>query len=275
MNLETFAIIMGGLTIGSALMVIISKNPVKSVLFLVLTFFFISGNYILMNAQFIAAVNIIVYAGAIMVLFLFVLMLLNLSKENEPKNSVFVKFAALVAGGILFTVLIAALKDGLVIAAATVDQSDNIGLVENLGQILFTKYVLPFEISSVLFIAAMVGAVLTTNRLTMVLATIFQNGVSIDFYIVLSTILFVIGLVGVMIRRNAIILLMCIELMLNAVNLLMVAFSTYFGKSDGQIFVFFIMVVAAAEATVGLSILVMAYRNIRTTDVGIFNKLKG
>ncbi|MEY3426274.1 MAG: hypothetical protein RL265_654 [Bacteroidota bacterium] len=164
MNLETFAIIMGGLTIGSALMVIISKNPVKSVLFLVLTFFFISGNYILMNAQFIAAVNIIVYAGAIMVLFLFVLMLLNLSKENEPKNSVFVKFAALVAGGILFTVLIAALKDGLVIAAATVDQSDSIGLVENLGQILFTKYVLPFEISSVLFIAAMVGAVLLGKR---------------------------------------------------------------------------------------------------------------
>jgi NADH-quinone oxidoreductase subunit J len=155
---------MGGLTIGSALMVIISKNPVKSVLFLVLTFFFISGNYILMNAQFIAAVNIIVYAGAIMVLFLFVLMLLNLSKENEPKNSVFVKFAALVAGGILFTVLIAALKDGLVIAAATVDQSDSIGLVENLGQILFTKYVLPFEISSVLFIAAMVGAVLLGKR---------------------------------------------------------------------------------------------------------------
>ena len=164
MNLETFAIIMGGLTIGSALMVIISKNPVKSVLFLVLTFFFISGNYILMNAQFIAAVNIIVYAGAIMVLFLFVLMLLNLSKENEPKNSVFVKFAALVAGGILFIVLIAALKDGLVIAAATVDQSDSIGLVENLGKILFTKYVLPFEISSVWFIAAMVGAVLLGTR---------------------------------------------------------------------------------------------------------------
>jgi NADH-quinone oxidoreductase subunit J len=164
MNLETFAIIMGGLTIGSALMVIISKNPVKSVLFLVLTFFFISGNYILMNAQFIAAVNIIVYAGAIMVLFLFVLMLLNLSKENEPKNSVFVKFAALVSGGILFTVLIAALKDGVVIAAATVDQSDSIGLVENLGQLLFTKYVLPFEISSVLFIAAMVGAVLLGKR---------------------------------------------------------------------------------------------------------------
>jgi NADH-quinone oxidoreductase subunit K len=109
----------------------------------------------------------------------------------------------------------------------------------------------------------------------MVLGSIFNAGVSIEYYIVLTTILFVIGAIGVMVRRNAIILLMCIELMLNAVNLLMVAFSTYFGKADGQIFVFFIMVVAAAEATVGLSILVMAYRNIRTTDVGLFNKLKG
>ena len=74
---------------------------------------------------------------------------------------------------------------------------------------------------------------------------------------------------------NAIILLMCIELMLSSVNLLLVAFSTYFGKSDGQLFVFFIMVVAAAEATVGLSILVLLYRNTRSVDLGIFNKLKG
>ena len=109
----------------------------------------------------------------------------------------------------------------------------------------------------------------------MVLASIFQSGVSIQFYIVLATLLFVIGAVGVLIRRNAIILLMCIELMLNSVNLLLVAFSTYFGKANGQIFVFFIMVVAAAEATVGLSILIMAYRNLRTTDIGVFNKLKG
>ena len=109
----------------------------------------------------------------------------------------------------------------------------------------------------------------------MVLASIFESGVSIDFYIVLASVLFAIGAVVVLVRINAIVLLMCIELMLNAVNLLMVAFSTYHGKGDGQVFVFFIMVVAAAEATVGLSILVMAYRNIRSTDVGIFNKLKG
>ena len=108
----------------------------------------------------------------------------------------------------------------------------------------------------------------------MVLASIFES-LSIQYYIVLSTILFVIGVIGVLIRKNAIILLMCIELMLNAVNLMLVAFSSYFGKSDGQLFVFFIMVVAAAEATVGLSILVLIYRNTRSIDLGIFNKLKG
>ncbi|MCE3295392.1 MAG: NADH-quinone oxidoreductase subunit [Crocinitomicaceae bacterium] len=109
----------------------------------------------------------------------------------------------------------------------------------------------------------------------MILATVFESGISIQYYIVLATVLFAIGAIGVLTRRNSIILLMCIELMLNAANLLLVAFSTYFGKADGQIFVFFIMVVAAAEATVGLSILVMAYRNSRSIDVGIFNKLKG
>ena len=86
MILELISIILGGMTIGSALMVILSKHPIRSVLYLVITFFFISGHFILMNAQFIAIVNIIVYAGAIMVLFLFVLMLLNLNKVDEKKN---------------------------------------------------------------------------------------------------------------------------------------------------------------------------------------------
>jgi NADH-quinone oxidoreductase subunit J len=164
MSLELIATILGGLTVGSALMVVLSKHPVRSVLYLVLTFFMISSNYILMNAQFIAVVNIIVYAGAIMVLFLFVLMLLNLSKENEPKTSLTVKVAAVVAGGALFTVFIAALRDGVMISTTSVAQANDIGLVENLGNLLFTKYVLPFEVSSVLFIAAMVGAVLLAKR---------------------------------------------------------------------------------------------------------------
>lgn len=109
----------------------------------------------------------------------------------------------------------------------------------------------------------------------MVLASIFESGsLSIQYYIVLSTVLFIIGVFGVLVRKNAIIVLMCVELMLNAVNLLLVAFSTFFGQADGQLFVFFIMVVAAAEATVGLSILVLIYRNTRSVDIGLFNKLK-
>lgn len=108
----------------------------------------------------------------------------------------------------------------------------------------------------------------------MVLATIFESGVGIKFYMLLATALFVIGAFGVIYRKNAIILLMCIELMLNAANLLLVAFSTYFGKADGQLFVFFIMVVAAAEATVGLSILVLVFRNARSVDIRLFNRLK-
>jgi NADH-quinone oxidoreductase subunit K len=109
----------------------------------------------------------------------------------------------------------------------------------------------------------------------MVLATMLESGVSLEFYVILASILFTIGILGVLIRKNAIIILMSVELMLNAVNLLMVAFSSYHGTGDAQVFVFFIMVVAAAEATVGLSILVLLYRNRKTVDVGVFNKLKG
>ncbi len=93
--------------------------------------------------------------------------------------------------------------------------------------------------------------------------------------VLLATLLFTIGIVGVVIRRNAIIILMSVELMLNAVNLLLIAFSAYNSDSHGQILVFFIMAVAAAEVAVGLAIIVMIYRNIKTIDVGLFNKLRG
>lgn len=93
-------------------------------------------------------------------------------------------------------------------------------------------------------------------------------------YIMLSTVLFIIGAVGVMARRNSIIIFMCIELMLNAVNLLLVAFSTLHGDSKGQVFVFFVMAVAAAEVAVGLAILSMVYRNIKSIDVDLLGRLK-
>ena len=100
------------------------------------------------------------------------------------------------------------------------------------------------------------------------------QSVPINWYLFLSTFLFCIGVMGVLFRRNAIIILMCIELMLNSVNLLLVAFSSYSGNSDGQVFVFFIMVVAAAEVAVGLALLISIYRNIGSTDIDVLNKLK-
>jgi NADH-quinone oxidoreductase subunit K len=96
----------------------------------------------------------------------------------------------------------------------------------------------------------------------------------IDHYIYLALTLFCIGVLGVLIRRNAIVLFMSIELMLNSVNLLLVAFSSRMGDAAGQIFVFFIMTVAAAEVAVGLAIIVMLYRNTRSIDIGDANKLK-
>ena len=94
-------------------------------------------------------------------------------------------------------------------------------------------------------------------------------------FVLLATMLFVIGIVGVLIRKNAIIIFMSIELMLNAVNLLLIAFSSYRSDPNGQVFVFFIMAVAAAEVAVGLAIIVMIFRNIKTIDISLLNRLKG
>ena len=148
----------------SALMVITSKNPVYSVLWLIITFFSISGHYILLNAQFLAIVNVIVYAGAIMVLFLFVIMLMNLNKETEPQKNRWLKMAGAVAGGSLLLVLVAALKDTDLKQQQALVNEGSIGLIKNLGKELFTTYVVPFEISSVLFLSAMVGAVVIGKK---------------------------------------------------------------------------------------------------------------
>lgn len=150
------------IAISCALGVILSRNPVSSVLFLIATFFAVSGHYILMNAQFLAIVNIIVYAGAIMVLFLFVIMLMNLNADTEPQKNRLVQLAGVVSGGILFLVILAALKSS---TTNMMQQSaTDIGLIKNLGMTLFTKFVLPFEISSVLFLSAMIGAVVLGKK---------------------------------------------------------------------------------------------------------------
>jgi len=155
---------LSAIAVGSAILVVLSKNPVHSVLWLIVTFFAISGHYILMNAQFLGIVNLIVYAGAIMVLFLFVVMLMNLNAGSEPQKNKWLRLAGIVAGGCLLLVMVAALKNAEVKGMGTELNTGEIGLIANLGKALFTEYVVPFEISSILFLSAMVGAIVIGKK---------------------------------------------------------------------------------------------------------------
>jgi len=154
---------LSALAIIAAIGVVSSKNPIYSVLWLIIVFFSISGFYVLMNAQFLAIVNLIVYAGAIMVLFTFVVMFINLNEHPEIPRNVYIKAAGLIAGLCLMIVLIGALSksadNNTKLAIGT-----TVGLIKSLGNVLFNEYVVPFEISSILFLSAMVGAVIIGKR---------------------------------------------------------------------------------------------------------------
>ena len=151
------------LTIVFSLLVIFTKNPIYSVLYLIATFFTFTIHYVLLNAQFLAVVNFIVYMGAIMVLFLFVLMLMNLNEETEPMKSNLIKIIAIIAGGCLLVTIIGSFKSLGNSGVSNINKPE-IGLVENLGKVLFSDFLLPFELSSILLLSAMVGAVLLAKK---------------------------------------------------------------------------------------------------------------
>ncbi|WP_217601904.1 NADH-quinone oxidoreductase subunit J [Chitinophaga sp. GbtcB8] len=159
---QVIFLVLSAISLASAMGVILSKNPVTSVLCLILTFFTIAGHYVMLNAQFLAVVHIIVYAGAIMVLFLFVIMLMNLNADVEPQKRNWLKYAGAISGGTLLVILVAALRDASMPSLQS--GSTDIGLIANLGKTLFHQYVVPFEISSVLFLSAMVGAVVIGKK---------------------------------------------------------------------------------------------------------------
>jgi len=151
------------LSIFFSLLVIFAKNPVHSILYLILTFFTFTIHYILLNAQFLAIVNFIVYMGAILVLFLYTLMLINLNKDSEPVKSNLVKLAGVIGGGCFLVTIVASIK-AFNVSPQVVLQNPNLGLVKNLGKVLFNEFLLPFEISSILLLSAMVGAVLLATK---------------------------------------------------------------------------------------------------------------
>ena len=164
MNITTILfILLSAMAAGSAVMMLLNKNPVKSILWLIVVFFAISGHYVLLNARFLAVVNIIVYAGAIMVLFLFVVMLMNLNADSEPAKNYRLHLIGVISGGSLLLVLVSALMKMDMQQPVQMKIGDA-GLIANLGRTLFTDYVVPFEISSVLFLSAMVGAVVIGKK---------------------------------------------------------------------------------------------------------------
>ena len=146
-------------------MVILSKNPINSILSLIFTFFCLTTHYILLNAQFLAVVNFIVYAGAIMVLFLFVVMMMDLRTNSPDSKTTITKLAGAILGGTLLIIVVAATrKMDLREVVSPQNFSSQTGMVEGLGKILYRDYVLPFELISVLFFVAMVGAVMLGKR---------------------------------------------------------------------------------------------------------------
>ena len=147
------------LAIFSAVMMLLAKKPIHNLLYLILCFFAIAGHYILLNAQFLAVVSIIVYAGAIMVLFLFTLMLLNLNLTNELNKPALARIAAVITGGLLLVALVGVFR-GIELTPVSQVADTQIGLAKNLGKVLYQEYMFPFEVASVLFLAAMVGAVM-------------------------------------------------------------------------------------------------------------------
>lgn len=151
------------LTIFSALKVVFSRNPVYSVLYAIMTFVCITVHYFLLNAQFLAMVHIIVYAGAIMVLFLYVLMMLNLNRDIEPYKPFVAKLGAIGAGGLLALVLCAAMREADKLTTSNPGDV-GIGMIQNLGKVLYNQYMVPFEVSSVLFLSGMIGAVMLGKR---------------------------------------------------------------------------------------------------------------
>lgn len=156
--------ILSAVTLGTALLTIISKNPIHSAIYLVISFFSIAGHYLMFNAQFLAVVHIIVYSGAIMVLFLFTIMLMNLNKDDEPHKSSLSKIAAVISFCLLCFVMLAVFIKAQPMITEYDISGEDFQSIKVLGQVLLNEYMVPFEFASVLLLVSMIGAVLLSKK---------------------------------------------------------------------------------------------------------------
>ena len=156
--------ILAAITLGTAILTVMSKNPVHSAVYMIICFFSISGHFLLLNALFLSVVNIVVYAGAIMVLLLFTLMLMNLSEQHEPKKKVISRVAATVSACLMGIVLLASLLKSAPLIETYKSEGLDYQSVNVIGDVLLNEYLVPFEFASILLITAMIGAVLISKR---------------------------------------------------------------------------------------------------------------
>ena len=155
---------MSVVTLATAFLTIISKNPIHSAIYLVICFFTIAGHYLLFNAQFLAIVHIIVYSGAIMVLFLFTIMLMNLNEEGEPHKKLATKLAAAISFGLVCFVMLAVFIKAMPIIDEYKTTGQDFQSIKILGKVLLNQYMVPFEFASVLLLVAMIGTVLLSKK---------------------------------------------------------------------------------------------------------------
>lgn len=162
--ITTLFYILSAVTLATAFLTILSRNPIHSAIYLVLCFFSIAGHYLMFNAQFLAIVHIIVYSGAIMILMLFTIMLMNLNKEDEQNKSVLTRIAAAISFCLVAFVLLATfIKAQPVITEYRVSGEDYQS-IKVLGQVLLNDYMVPFEFASILLLVSMIGAVLLSKK---------------------------------------------------------------------------------------------------------------
>lgn len=152
-----------GIILLTALLVVVLRNPIYSALSLLVMFFHVAGLYVTLHAEFLAAVQIIVYAGAILVLYLFVVMLLNVKREEQYSRQ---GVAALFLGVVLLTEAgLLVVSRGLTVAPPMpAGEAKTVGNTESIGEVLYSTYLFPFEIASLILLAAMVGAVILTKK---------------------------------------------------------------------------------------------------------------
>ena len=320
--------------LGGAIAVVGLRNPFYSVLALVVHLISLAVLFLLLHSEFVAAAQVVVYAGAVMVLYVFVAAYVGGIEEPVWEPIPGQRLLAPLLGAALFVELsIAVLGSSLKALGTDGPQvADGFGAPSRIGTLMLEKYLIPFEAASLLLLIAAVGAVVLAarrrssdgneasygvpltprelalsggiggvggappdtqraapswirDRQSLLSRRRARRGrprhspggarVSVEWYVVLSALLFAIGAGGVLIRRSPVVILLCLELMLNAGNLALVAFSRMTGNESGQIFALIVMVVAACEVVVGLGLIVAIFRRRLPLNVDELRELKG